>query len=93
MSHELRLTLLNQLLDEALLLQSKVAQLQPPSGRVLRAVKQMFSHGGHTVLDGRAKDYPDADDLVALKSPTIDHLSNYLRKVRATKVSDSRAWA
>ncbi|KAI1144875.1 hypothetical protein F4825DRAFT_475448 [Nemania diffusa] len=70
---------------EALLLQSKVAQLQPPSGRVLRAVKQMFSHGGHTVLDGRAKDYPDADDLVALKSPTIDHLSNYLRKVRATK--------
>ncbi|KAJ8133252.1 hypothetical protein O1611_g375 [Lasiodiplodia mahajangana] len=70
---------------EALLLQSKVAQLQPPSERVLRAVKQMFSQDGYTVLDGQARGYLDADDLVALKSPTIDHLSNYLRKAMATK--------
>ncbi|KAI0105089.1 hypothetical protein GGR51DRAFT_560693 [Nemania sp. FL0031] len=76
---------------EALLLQSKVAQLQSPSGRVLRAVKQMFSQDGYTVLDGRAKDYLDADDLVALKSPAIDHLSNYLRKAMATKSNTGQA--
>ncbi|KAJ2995024.1 hypothetical protein NUW58_g1389 [Xylaria curta] len=48
---------------EALLLQSKVAQLQPPSGRVLRAAKQMFNQEGYTVIDGQARDYLDADDL------------------------------
>ncbi|GAW19296.1 hypothetical protein ANO14919_087820 [Xylariales sp. No.14919] len=70
---------------EALLLQSKVAQLQPPSGRILRAVKQMFNQEGYTVLDGQSRDYLDADDLVSLKSPAIDHLSDYLRKARAIK--------
>ncbi|KAJ3573951.1 hypothetical protein NPX13_g4517 [Xylaria arbuscula] len=70
---------------EALLLQSIIANLQPPSGRVLRATKQMFSQEGYTVIDGKARDYLDADDLVALKSPAMDHLSNYLRKARATK--------
>ncbi|KAI1359186.1 hypothetical protein F5Y08DRAFT_332537 [Xylaria arbuscula] len=70
---------------DALLLQSNVANLQPPSERVLRATKQMFSQEGYTIIDGKARDYLDADDLVALKSPAMDHLSNYLRKARATK--------
>ncbi|KAI0410788.1 hypothetical protein F5X98DRAFT_381424 [Xylaria grammica] len=70
---------------KALLPQSKVAQLQPPSGRVLRAVKQIFNQEGYTVLDGKSRDYLDADDLVALGSPAIDHLSDYLRKARAIK--------
>ncbi|KAI1282655.1 hypothetical protein F5Y07DRAFT_194321 [Xylaria sp. FL0933] len=70
---------------EALLLQSKVAQLQAPSGRVIRAVKQMFNQGGFPVLDGQAREYLDANDLVALKSPTTDPLSNFLRRARASK--------
>ncbi|KAI1120287.1 hypothetical protein F5Y10DRAFT_258740 [Nemania abortiva] len=70
---------------EALLLQSKVAHLQAPSQRVLRAVKQMFNQDGFTVLEGQAKEYLDANDLIALKSPTADPLSNYLRKARAAK--------
>ena len=49
----------------------------------------MFSQEGYTVIDGQARDYLDADDLVALKSPAIDHLSNYLRNARATEVSGS----
>ncbi|KAI1350811.1 hypothetical protein F5Y01DRAFT_139981 [Xylaria sp. FL0043] len=75
---------------EALLLQSKVAHLQAPSGRVLRAVKQMFNQGGFPVLDGQAREYLDANDLLALKSPTTDPLSNFLRRARASKVSLSR---
>ncbi|KAI0810176.1 hypothetical protein GGR55DRAFT_695381 [Xylaria sp. FL0064] len=72
---------------EALLLQSKVAHLQEPSGRVSRAVKQMFNQGGFPVLDGQAREYLDANDLVALKSPTTDPLSNFLRRARASKNS------
>lgn len=61
--------------------------------RVLGAAKQMFSQEGYTVIDGQARDYLDADDLVALKSPAMNHLSDYLRKARATKVSGSgKAW-
>ncbi len=71
------------------MLQSKVAQLQTPSQRVLRAVKQMFYQDGFTVLEGHAREYLDANDLIALKSPTTDPLSNYLRKARATEVSTS----
>ncbi|KAI0904330.1 hypothetical protein F4823DRAFT_216548 [Ustulina deusta] len=74
---------------EALLLQSKVAQLQTPSQRVLRAVKQMFYQDGFTVLEGHAREYLDANDLIALKSPTTDPLSNYLRKARATEAEYS----
>ncbi|KAI0544307.1 hypothetical protein F4679DRAFT_565419 [Xylaria curta] len=70
---------------EALLLQNKVACLQMPSQRVLRAVKQMFNQDGFPVLEGQARQYLDAEDLIALKSPTTDPLSNYLRKSWASE--------
>ncbi|KAI0199363.1 hypothetical protein F4808DRAFT_432871 [Astrocystis sublimbata] len=72
---------------EALLLQSKIAQLQTPSQRVVRAVKQMFTQDGYPVLEGHAREYLNASDLIALKSPTTDPLSNFLRKARAARTT------
>ncbi|KAI0021394.1 hypothetical protein F4780DRAFT_287481 [Xylariomycetidae sp. FL0641] len=65
---------------EALLLQAQIAQLQTPSGRVMRALKQMFYQNGSPMLTGTAQGYLDEKDLVALKSATSDPLSNYLRR-------------
>ncbi|KAI8627956.1 hypothetical protein F5Y19DRAFT_440527 [Xylariaceae sp. FL1651] len=70
---------------EALLLQSKLSHLQTPSQRLLRAIKQMFNQDGFTVLEGQAREYLEAKDLVALKSPITDPLSNYLRKAWAVE--------
>ncbi|KAI1115612.1 hypothetical protein F5Y14DRAFT_117319 [Nemania sp. NC0429] len=75
--------------QEALTLQSKVVHLQAPSQRVLGALKQMFGHDGYPILDGQAREYLEADDLIALKSPTSDPLSNYLRKARAVRAHNS----
>ncbi|KAI0467136.1 hypothetical protein F4859DRAFT_518350 [Xylaria cf. heliscus] len=74
--------------QEAILLQSDMARLQTPSQRVLGAVKKMFNHGGFAALEGQAREYLDAKDLIALKSPTTDPLSNYLRRRTATATED-----
>ncbi|KAI0147209.1 hypothetical protein GGR57DRAFT_505948 [Xylariaceae sp. FL1272] len=66
--------------QEALLLQNRMAELQAPSNRVLRALKQMFWQGGNPVIEGKASGYLEhKKDLVALKSAGKDPLSNYLR--------------
>ncbi|KAI0152714.1 hypothetical protein GGR57DRAFT_470082 [Xylariaceae sp. FL1272] len=74
---------------EALTLLSRVAHLQIPSKRVLGALKQMFYQDGFPMLDGQARGYLDAADLVALRSPAPDPLSNYLRKSWAVKTKDA----
>ncbi|CAJ2505208.1 Uu.00g126020.m01.CDS01 [Anthostomella pinea] len=63
--------------DEALLLQSEVAKLQTPSRRALSAVKQAFRPDGYPIIEGKTSGYLSGEDLVALKSPTKDTLSNY----------------
>lgn len=68
--------------DEALVLQSQVAQLQRPCSRVLGAVRQLFTQNRIPALEGKAKYYLSSDhDLVALKPPGQDDwLSRYLRR-------------
>lgn len=76
--------------DEALLRQSKIAQLQAPNKRILGALRQMFIQDGYQKLEGKAREYLDKKtemDLIALKSPTEDALSNYLRRTWAVKVN------
>lgn len=68
----------------------KVVKLQAPNKRVLGALKQMFTQGGCRILDGRAREYLGQEyesDLIALKSPSEDVLSNILRKKWAVKVN------
>lgn len=74
--------------DEALLLQSRVAQLEKPSKRIIEATRDIFQEGGCAVLEGEAEQYLEADDLVALKSSTHDPISKLLRKSWITRVND-----
>ncbi|KAI0125145.1 hypothetical protein BJ170DRAFT_490444 [Xylariales sp. AK1849] len=72
---------------EALLLQSRMTQLQRPSNRVLGALRQMFVQDSIPKLEGKARHYlDDGRDLVALKSPCqVDFLSEYLKECWATE--------
>lgn len=83
-------------LEEALLLQSRISQLQHPQSRVLKALRHFFEEPWH-ILSGTAKSFLDEkNDLIALKSPgEVDYLSNFLRQhldqqVRALKGPSSR---
>lgn len=79
----------NQRLDEALLLQSQIANLDRPSSRVLTAFRNWFngknrypkSCGENPILTGRAKSMLDDEkDLAALRPPTDkDALSRFLQ--------------
>jgi len=79
----------NQRLDEALLLQSQIANLDRPSSRVLTAFRNWFngknrypkSRGESPILTGRAKSMLDDEkDLAALRPPTDkDALSRFLQ--------------
>ena len=71
----------NQQLDEALLLQSQIAQLKHPDNRVLEAVTHFFQRP-HPILGGKAKEFlNNKNDLIAIKSPgEVDFLSRWLRQ-------------
>lgn len=67
--------------DEALLLQSQIAQLRQPQERVLVALRHYFQVPTHILL-GKAKKFLDNQaDLVSLKSRVeVDYLSDFLRR-------------
>ncbi|KAL1880033.1 hypothetical protein Daus18300_001396 [Diaporthe australafricana] len=67
--------------QEALLLQSRIAELHSPDSRVLSALRQEFEADGISKLEGEAKRYlSQSEDLVALKNPTHDDsLTRYLK--------------
>jgi ABC-type taurine transport system ATPase subunit len=78
--------LIRNYLDEALLLQSKVASLKQPESRVIEAVRHFFNRPQH-ILGGKAKALFDKkatnnfNDLVAIKpSGENDMLSSFLRR-------------
>ena len=84
--------------DEALVLQSQVAQFKRPSGRALTTTRAYMDGGtglrsdGSKILPalgGIAKDALDnEDDLVALRShDNTDYLSRVLRRHWPTKVT------
>ncbi|KAH7040003.1 uncharacterized protein B0I36DRAFT_379077 [Microdochium trichocladiopsis] len=75
--------------QEALLLQSQIARLPAPSNRVLQATKQMFLQDGWPAIQGKARDYLQAGDLVALKGSTQEPISNFLRKQSAREEKGS----
>ncbi|KAI2616358.1 hypothetical protein GGR54DRAFT_243778 [Hypoxylon sp. NC1633] len=76
--------------QNALLLQSRISQLPAPNGRVLGALRQMFTEKGFPFIDGKASGYlNEKKDLVALKQPTGDALSNYLRKALAVQTPEA----
>ncbi|KAH8885875.1 hypothetical protein GQ53DRAFT_658951 [Thozetella sp. PMI_491] len=66
---------------EALLLQSRMEQLQRPNRRVLDTLRHWFSKP-EPMLGGEAKRFlDDENDLVSLKPPAeIDYLSQFLRR-------------
>lgn len=69
-------------IDQALLLQSQIAQLKHPQSRVL-AVLRDWLKTPYAILHGKAQDYLELNknDLVALKSPAeMDFLSVFLRR-------------
>ncbi|KAJ5847821.1 hypothetical protein N7455_011778 [Penicillium solitum] len=74
--------------EEALLRQSRIAELAGPSNRVLSAYREYIQGGGWKgpslppapIIGGRAKDMlEEADDLVALRKPEEDVLSTLLQ--------------
>ncbi|PHH63908.1 hypothetical protein CDD81_5356 [Ophiocordyceps australis] len=67
---------------EALLLQSRLAQLQRPGARVIGALNDMMRQDAIPKIGGKAKQYlQDENDLVALGSPAQeDYLSQFLRR-------------
>jgi len=68
--------------DEALLLQSQIANLDRPSSRVLTTFRNWFkSESRGPILNGRAKEMlDDKKDLAALRPPTDkDALSRFLQ--------------
>ncbi|KAJ8123427.1 hypothetical protein ONZ43_g621 [Nemania bipapillata] len=82
-------------IDEALLLQSQVAQLHRPNKRVLETLRHWFKKP-EPMLGGEAKKYlDDENDLVALKtSIELDYLSQFLRRhwtVDTESTRDGRA--
>ncbi|KAL6809566.1 hypothetical protein J3E69DRAFT_351000 [Trichoderma sp. SZMC 28015] len=65
---------------EALLLQSEIAKLKPPSKRILDTHREWFSNP-RPVLGGLSKTFlDDSDDLVGLHSLETDYLSILLRR-------------
>lgn len=83
----MRYLVLTAFKDEALVLQSQIAQLKHPENRVLEALRHWF-RTPHPVIHGKAREFLDSrDDLVALKSPAeVDHLSRFLRRNLARTV-------
>ncbi|KAI1112021.1 hypothetical protein F5Y14DRAFT_442888 [Nemania sp. NC0429] len=76
---------------EALLLQSQIAQLRRPNGRVLAALRRWFKQP-EPMLGGAAKRYlDDENDLVALKpAAEIDYLSQFLRRHWTVEMEPTR---
>lgn len=79
-----------RLIDETLLLQSRIAQLKHPQRRVLEVLRQFYRCPYH-ILHGKARDFLSIemeDDLVAIKSPAeTDYLSAFLRRHISREVS------
>ena len=86
-------------IDEALDLQSKIAQLHPPDRRVFRVAQNELWGGPldsegrkrNPIVGGKTKDYLDTEyDLVSVKTPVeTDPLSRMLRAIWPGKVSIS----
>lgn len=69
------------LMDEALLLQSRIAQLKHPQPRVLVALRYFFKIP-YPIIHGKAKDFlDDKKYLLAIKSlAETDYMSDFLRR-------------
>jgi hypothetical protein len=79
----------HRVIDEALLLQSEIANLKRPNSRVLDTYKHWFQKP-YPVLGGLAKTALDnTEDLVALNTlPEGDYLSTLLRRHWPATVSE-----
>ena len=69
------------MVEEALVLESQVLNLSPPTSRTLKAFKGWYHSNSLTVLWGRDKNLFDNEaDLVALAPVETDRLNIFLQK-------------